>query len=277
MTYIQAIIMGVVQGLAEFLPISSSGHLVIMGDLLQISDSTASDMFLDVILHFGTFLAVIVAFWRDIIELIKELLSAIGDAPKGKALNVQGRPYRNFLFMMILSLIPLFLVLPIRDLVEELFGSPLFVGFALIATSAILFTSSKFTKTVKSQKDIKVKDAFIIGFAQLFAIIPGISRSGTTITAGLFAGLRREIAVKYSFIISLPATLAAAMLTLYDAIKADALPDNLAPYIVGMLAAFVSGYIAIGAVNWLVKGNKFNYFAVYCFIVGAITVVLNFN
>jgi undecaprenyl-diphosphatase len=269
MTILKAVILGIVQGAAEFLPISSSGHLVIVSSLL----GSEGDLFFDVLLHLGTFLAVIIAFWKDILRLLVELFLVIGDLLRGRLFKAEKTPYRNFLYMMILSLLPLFLVLPFRDKIEALFSSPVFVGGALLVTGCILLFSDRVSEGEKRMRTTGVRDALIVGFTQLFAVIPGVSRSGSTITAGLATGFKRDYAVKYSFILSLPATLAAGLLELFDTVKAGGLPENMTPYLIGMAAAAVAGWFSIAAVRAIVKNAYFKYFAYYCFVVGTATII----
>ena len=272
MTIIKAIILGAVQGFAEFLPISSSGHLVIFSHLLGTA-SAEGDLFFDVLLHLGTFIAVVAAFWRDILRLILELFSAIGDLFTGRLFKRKPTPGRNYLYMLIVSLLPLFLVLPVKDRVEALFANPIFVGAALLVTSAFLWFAGKIRRGRIGMAETRVGNALTVGFAQLFAIVPGISRSGATITAGLATGFKREYAVKFSFIISLPATLAAAALELRETIKLGTLPDNMLPYLIGMAVAAFTGYLAIGLVKLLLKKNQFQLFSYYCLVVGLATII----
>ncbi len=270
MTVLNAIILGIVQGAAEFLPISSSGHLVIVSALIGEGQS---DLFFGVLLHLGTFFAIVIAFWRDILRLIIELFSAIGELFTGKLFKTRKSPYRNYLYMMIISLLPLFLVLPFRDGIESLFSNPVFVGGALIVTGFILQLSKRIGDQTVGMKGITLKHSLIVGFSQLFAIIPGISRSGSTITAGLAAGFKKDLAVKYSFIISLPATLAAGLLELYEVISTNTLPEDMTPYFFGMAAAAITGWLCIFTVRKLVQSDKFYMFSQYCFVVGTASII----
>ena len=244
MTTLKAIILGAVQGFAEFLPISSSGHLVIFNHLLASQGS--SDLLFDVLVHLGTFLAVLVAFWGGEPVIIP-------NAEGGRT-----TPSRNFLYMLVLSLLPLFLVLPVKGFIELLFQNPVFVGFALLVTGCILLLSSRFSEGRIGAASVRARQALVVGFTQLIAIIPGVSRSGSTITAGLACGFKRDFAVRYSFLLSLPTTLAAVFLEFYDVIKEGALPENWTPYLVGMVAS---------------RDNKFSAFSYYCFVVGCATII----
>ena len=271
MTTLKAIILGAVQGFAEFLPISSSGHLVIFNHLLASQGS--SDLLFDVLVHLGTFLAVLVAFWRDVLRLLVECFSFLGELFKGRLRGGRTTPSRNFLYMLVLSLLPLFLVLPVKGFIELLFQNPVFVGVALLVTGCILLLSSRFSEGRIGAASVRARQALVVGFTQLIAIIPGVSRSGSTITAGLACGFKRDFAVRYSFLLSLPTTLAAVFLEFYDVIKEGALPENWTPYLVGMVAAAVTGYAAIGLVRLLIKDNKFSAFSYYCFVVGCATII----
>ena len=271
MTLLKAILLGAVQGFSEFLPISSSGHLVIFNELLI--DQGSSDLLFNVLVHLGTFLAVIAAFWKDCLRLLLEGFSLVGDVFSGNLKRAKPTASRNFLYMLILSLLPLFLVLPVKEWIEGLFQNPLFVGCALLVTGAILWCSGRIPEGRTGPAGTKPKQAMIVGFTQLFAIVPGISRSGSTITAGLLAGFKREYAVKYSFLLSLPTTLAAVLLEVLDVIKDGTIPEHLLPYLVAMLVAAATGYIAIGLTRLLVQENKFQWFSWYCFVVGAATIV----
>ncbi|MBQ3391069.1 MAG: undecaprenyl-diphosphate phosphatase [Clostridia bacterium] len=273
MTTLKAVLLGAVQGFSEFLPISSSGHLVIFNHLLASQGS--SDLLFDVLVHLGTFLAVIAVFWKDVFRLIFEVFSMLRDLFTGKLRfrGVRLSPSRNFLYMLIVSLLPLFFVLPFKDSIEALFQNPVFVGFALLVTGGILLLSGRLQNGRIGMSSTTVSNALTVGFAQLFAVIPGISRSGSTITAGLASGFKRDYAVRYSFILSLPTTLAAVLLEVYDVSKSGVLPERWAPYLIGMAVAAVTGYAAIGLVKLLVRENKFSVFAWYCLVVGTATIL----
>jgi undecaprenyl-diphosphatase len=259
--------MGAVQGLTEFLPVSSSGHLVIFSNLFHLQDPTSSDAMFDILLHLGTLFAVVIDFWKDIIGLIKEFFSVIADIFRGKFTFKRMSPYRRFLFMIIVATLPLFLILPFKDGIESLFNNLTFVGGALMFTGVLLWLSDKVVRGGKTMENTSVGNALVVGLFQMVATVPGISRSGSTISAGLFCGFSREYAIKFSFIMSLPAIGGACILQLLDAAKSTGSIPIL-PYLAGIITAAVTGYAAIRLLNYIMKNDKFKYFAVYCLIVG---------
>lgn len=290
MDLLKSIIMGIVQGVAEFLPISSSGHLAIMKHVLHMETDTG--LLFDVLLHMGTLVAIFVAFWGDIKELIVEGFRIIGDCLVNGARffrrlmssnkditykKVVSTPYRRFVMLVIVSTIPTVIIgFLFKDAFETAGATLLVPGLSLILT-AILLTIADRTKTGnKSEQTTSFQDAGLIGMAQGIAILPGLSRSGTTITAGLLCGLDRTYAVKYSFIMSIPAVLGAAVLELKD-FSSDMLDKSqLFNYAIGTLVACVVGYICIKTMLVVVRGKKFKYFAYYCFLLGVIAVVGHF-
>lgn len=264
-----AVLLGLVQGLTEFLPVSSSGHLVLAQALFGSGIET-NYMLFNVLLHLGTLLSVIVAFRRDIRELIVEFFAWVRDGFK-----LRGRPYRRFIVMILLTIVPMFAVLPVKSKIEEVFSSPLFVGLMLLLTSALLFLSEKAPKKHKTEENARFPDALLVGVSQAFAVVPGLSRSGTTICAGLFCGFSRDFAVRFSFIMSLPVVLGANLLELIDVIRDPAaMGDVSVPcYLIGILVAMISGLAAIRLVRLVTKRGNFRPFVVYCMLVGTIAVV----
>lgn len=268
MNAIQALILGVVQGLTEFLPVSSSGHLTLVQTLFGLS-TESDNMLFNVLLHFGTLLSVIVAFWSDIRELIVEFFRWIGAGFK-----VQDQPYRRFIIMLLLSVVPMFAILPIKGTIESAFQSPLLVGCMLLVTAAILYLSEKFPKGHKDEKNARYLDGFLVGVFQCFAVLPGLSRSGTTMIAGLSRGFSRDFAVRFAFIMSLPVILGANILEVGEAVATAADTGVSIPvYVLGIAAAMLSGLAAIKMVRFVAKRGNFRPFVVYCAAIGLITIV----
>ncbi len=267
-----AVLLGLVQGLTEFLPVSSSGHLVLAQTLFG-GDLEADYMLFNVLLHFGTLLSVVVAFWKDVRELVAEFFGWIRDGFK-----VNGHPYRRFIILLLVTIIPMFAVLPIKSKLEEAFSSPLLVGLMLLVTSAILFLSEKAPRKHKTEENASILDAFIVGVGQCFAVLPGLSRSGTTICTGLLRGFSRDFAVRFAFIMSLPVVLGANILEMADVILS---PENAANdvstvcYIIGIAVAMISGLLAIRLVKLVTKRGNFRPFVVYCMFIGTLTIVIN--
>lgn len=273
MEYLSAAFMGLLQGVTEFLPVSSSGHLSLFQNFFN---GTAPDALFNVLLHFATLLAVFVYYWRDIVDMIAEFFRGVAALVSRKDSGESAPPARRLVLMVILATLPLVIVLPFKDKVEALGASTLFIGCALLVTGLLLFASDRLKPGHKNERTMTVADALLIGCAQALAVVPGLSRSGTTISAGTARGLDRTFAVRFSFLMSLPAVLGATLLEVIDAAQAGVDAALIPQYILGMAVAAVCGYFAIRLVNLLAKKGRFGAFAYYCWIVGAATIVATF-
>lgn len=275
MSILEAIILGLVQGIAEFLPISSSGHLAILQNLFNMSDIEGGHMLFDVLLHFGTLVAICFMYWPDIKSMFTQtvdLFTGRNPAPAGQRRQY---PAARMFMLIIAATLPLVLILPVHKYIGLLSNSTIFVGGALILTGCMLFVSDKMERGTKTEKTMLFKDALIIGLCQCVATLPGLSRSGTTITAGIATGHDRSYAVKFSLLMSIPAVLGATLLELVDAIKAGVDASLIPAYLFGMIAAMVSGVLAIGLLRMIAKKTRFGGFAYYCWVVGVLTVILS--
>ena len=275
MSILEAIILGLVQGIAEFLPISSSGHLAILQNLFNMSDIEGGHMLFDVLLHFGTLVAICFMYWPDIKSMFTQtvdLFTGRNPAPAGQRRQY---PAARMFMLIIAATLPLVLILPVHKYIGLLSNSTIFVGGALILTGCMLFVSDKMAKGTKTEKNMLFKDALIIGLCQCVATLPGLSRSGTTITAGIATGHDRSYAVKFSLLMSIPAVLGATLLELVDAIKAGVDASLIPAYLFGMIAAMVSGVLAIGLLRIIAKKTRFGVFAYYCWVVGVLTIILS--
>lgn len=277
MDMLYAAILGLVQGIAEFLPISSSGHLALFENVLGASGLAELDdsALFNIMLHLATLVAVCVAYWSDVKGMVTELGRMGGDIVKGRGLKPDSTPLRRQLFMLILATLPLVLVVPVHNAVESLNDVSWFIGVALILTGVLLFVSDRMPQGSKTEKDMTVKDALVIGLAQAVATVPGLSRSGTTITAGMGRGLKRSYAVRFSFLMSLLSVLGAVVLEVLDEIGEGFDLSMLPAYLVGMAVAGVTGYLSIRLLQKIVAKGRFGGFAYYCWAVGALTIVLS--
>lgn len=273
MTLLHAVLLGLIQGVAEFLPISSSGHLAIAEHLLGQAGAADIPGFFDVLLHLGTLTAVFAAYWQDIREMIVEFFSGVGDLVHGTT-PAPVPPARRMILLIIVGTLPLFAVLPVKDLVEGLGDNMYFVAGALLATGCLLFASDRVRKGRKTERTATLVDAVLVGAAQAVATCPGISRSGTTITAGCFVGFERKFAVRFSFLLSIPAVLGANILSLKDALEAQIPWEEVPVYLAGVAVAAVSGYACIRLLKMVAEKGKFGFFAYYCWLAGAVTLVL---
>lgn len=282
MTYLSSVLMGILQGVAEFLPISSSGHLALFQRFFAVENYEETQMFFTVLLHLGTLISVFVYYWQDIWDMIREFFAFLGALFGGRGRgrrSVAGPvpPARWLILLIVVGTLPLFAILPVKDLVEEAMGNAAFVSVALIATGFILFFSDRMARGRKDARNATVVDALLVGCAQALGTLPGISRSGSTISAGMLRGFDRTFAVRFSFLMSLPAVLGANILTLVDVIKEGSIDTSMLPvYLVGTAVAGVVGYFAIHLVNLLTNKGKFGAFAYYCWIMGAVSLVANF-
>ena len=275
MSLLSSILLGLIQGVAEFLPISSSGHLAIAEHLLGRSGASDIPEFFDVLLHLGTLLAVFVAYWDDIRDMVLEFFRGVSDLAH-RSTPTPVPPARRLILLIIVGTLPLFVVLPVKDLVEGLADNMYFVAGALIATGFLLFASDRVKKGRKTEASAGVLSALIVGVGQAIATMPGISRSGMTITTGCFVGYERKFAVRFSFLLSIPAVLGANILSLKDAMDAGIDWSQVPVYLVGVITAAVVGYLCIRLLKMIADKGKFGFFAYYCWAVGLLTLILNF-
>ena len=268
MTYLLSILMGIIQGVAEFLPISSSGHLALFQTFFGMETVEEKYMFFTVLLHFGTLISVCVVYWRDIADMIREFFLGIAALVGRKDTGVTPPPTRRMVMLIIIATLPLFVMVLLQDAINQLFSNSIMVSCALIVTGFILFFSDRLAKGHKTARNATVADALIVGCGQALAVIPGLSRSGTTISVGMLRGFDRAFAVRFSFLLSLPAILGANVLEIKDAVEAGFPMEELPMYLVGVAVAAVVGYFAIRLVKSLADKGKFGKFAYYCWAVG---------
>ena len=272
---------GIVQGLTEFLPVSSSAHLVFMHELTGFAPNLA----FDILLHVGTLIAVVAYFWKDIVQMIIAFVSSIMDIPRHRFIKgIQEDQFKKLAWFIIIGSIPAGLAAFLfKDLFESLFSNSAAVGFFLLITGFLLWGSERASqRSSKTGLDtsnkvtlgkMNAKDALVIGTAQAFAIAPGISRSGSTISTGLFLGLERELAARFSFLLSIPAILGAAVVQMNDI--SLGFDTNTGAFAAGLIAAAISGYLAIKLMLKLIKERSLMVFAYYCWIVGLVVIVIS--
>lgn len=287
MTLFNAILLGIIQGAAEFLPISSSGHLAIFQNVLRID---GAGMVFDVMLHLGTLLAIFVAFWKDIKQLVVEGILIIRDSirnviiffrnigKKNKDIvpycKIVNSSYRKFVMLVVVSTIPTGIIgVLLEDIVGAASSSLIVTGVCLLVTGVLLIISDMSGNGHKRPKQIKYYEAGVVGVVQGLATLPGISRSGSTITAGLLCGFEKNFAVKYSFIMSIPAVLGAVILEFKDFANLNVTGSEMINYGVGTLVAAVVGYICIKTMLVVIRGKRYKYFAYYCFLIGAFSII----
>lgn len=276
MTIIKALILGLIQGVSEFLPISSSGHLSIAGRLMGFDPEADSLLSFNILLHVATLAAVFIVYRNDIWEMIKAFFGMCKDLFTGKGLRLKEFLYRRLIVMLVVATIPATVAaFVLGDIIEnpELWQ----IGIFLIITAILLFLSEKLAGGNTDLEKMSSKRAFGVGCFQALGTLPGISRSGSTIVGGLFCGLDKKTAVRFSFLMSIPAILGALVLDIKDIFTAPSQTLSFLPVIVGMITAAVSGYFAIKFLLRLVEKSKLSYFSIYCTLAGIFAIILNFT
>ncbi len=275
MTYFEATILGLVQGLAEFLPISSSGHLALLQSWFKIDESKV--LLFTVLLHVGTLISVFIVYWKDIWELIVELVLTIRDLCTGKGLRMEERPVRKLGVMIIVATIPTAIIgFAFGDFFDSLYTSVLPIGIGLIITGFLLVFAEKINTGNREIKQMNCRNAIFIGVVQGIAICPGISRSGSTLFGSLVCNLDRKFAVKFVFLISIPSILGSAILETPAAIEAGVTASQLGPVIWGMAVAAISGLVAIKGMIKIVSDKKLSWFSYYVWVLGLVVVIYSF-
>ena len=275
MNFIQAILMGIVQGLSEFLPISSSAHLVFTSNFykviknIPIVQSSNEEVFFDIMVHLGTLIAVLIFFRKDVLNILKAMWHAI------KTKNWEDKEAKLGLFIMAGTVITVMLALPINEIAEKLVYTPSIVGILLFITGfTLLYSEYKSKKLEEKKEEVSLKTSILIGLAQGLAALPGFSRSGWTIATGLFCGLDRVTAARYSFLLSIPIILGASMV--YPLIKIDiheAIQYNWSAIIAGTVVSAIVGYLCIKYFMKFISKFSLAIFGYYCIITGIATAV----
>jgi len=268
---IQAILLGVIQGLTEFLPVSSSGHLVLLQNLFGL---TEPEVLFDISLHIGTLMAVCIVFFSEILSILKTLIGLPGlikTSGSMKRLYQDNESVRMATLIVVGSIPTAILGLLFHKMVDQLFGSVRIVGFMLIITGAILWQTRRFRIKGRPLKGTTIKNALVIGLVQGLAIIPGISRSGSTISAALFMGIDREVAGRYSFLLSIPAILGALVLSLDSPAMETTVSGSM--FLMGTLTAGIVGFGALKVLLHIVNRGRLHFFAPYCWMTGIVALI----
>lgn len=278
MPILQAVLMGFIQGLTEFLPVSSSGHLVLTSSLykvftgLELIHEGPQEAFFDIILHLGTLFAILIYFRQDITEIINKFVEAC------KNKNFSSNESKIPLFIILSTVFTLIVVFPLKDIVEKLLSAPVFTGIFLLMTAVVLYLSEWISKRFAKKDDkITLKRSILIGLAQGLAIFPGLSRSGMTIATGLATGLDRVTCAKYSFLLSTPIIIAASLLyPLIEINYKDFVNFDWISIFIGFIVSAIIGYFCIKYFIKFLSKFSMNIFAYYCFIVG-IAMIIGFT
>jgi undecaprenyl-diphosphatase len=272
MNIFSAIFQAIIQGFTEFLPVSSSGHLSLIQHFTGVVGEEA--LVFSIILHLGTLVAIFFAFKKLIIDLFFEFFRAIFDIFTGKFSFKDMTPPRRMLVMLALSLACFIIYIPFKDFAEGVVGDGdiIIEGICFLITATMLFIADRAIKGKKTAKDIKAKDAITIGLFQGVALMPGVSRSGSTIAGALIAGLSRETAVEYSFLLGVPSILAGSIFALKD-VDYSNVDIGILPAVLGFLISAIVGVLAIKLVKWLVTSDRFMIFSYYTLILGVLVII----
>ena len=267
-TLLAAVIMGIVQGLTEFLPVSSSGHLIIVPYLLGIRDPFITSLEFSVILHIGTLVALLIYFRSDWLRLVPALIAAVRDR------SLDGDPDRRLAVLIAIATVPAAVIGFLFHDVENVIREVGLVAVMLVVGGAILWLAERVGKRQMVALDLSFRQALAIGAAQAIALVPGISRSGISISAGLFAGLRREEAARFSFLMATPITAAAAAYEVLKVVRGEGAPMQLVPMAVGLLMSFVFGMLAIAFLLRFLRTRSTDIFVAYRVILAAAVLVI---
>jgi len=271
MSFLDALILGLLQGITEFLPVSSSGHLVLGQEVLGVL--LADNITFEVFVHFGTLFSILAIFWRDVWQIFSSLFEGVRNPGSIPELLRENEHFKLAALIVVGSIPAAIIGLSFKPYVERAFSDVSLVGVMLMFTGLVLFLTR--LSRPKPDKMVGWGTAIFIGFAQALAIMPGISRAGMTISAGLFSGVAREQAARYSFLLALPAIFGATLLETFE-IGAQPLETQfIIVLIIGTIAAFIAGYVAIKTIFIVLKKDKFSYFSFYCLAVGLIVVLLS--
>ena len=273
LSILNAVFLGFIQGVAEFLPIFSSGHLAVLQNIFNMQTAEEGHMFFDVLLHLGTLISIILVYWKDIVYIVSDTVGLLRSSHETFPEQRTERSGARLLLMLVFGTLPLFLILPFHNSLEQLYYKTGFIGAAFLLNGCLLYVSDRIVPGHGNERTMRIRDALLIGCAQVVATIPGISRSGSTITAGIATGQSRPFAMKYSLLMSVPAVLGANLLSLIKSLKAGVDWSNFPAYLVGMIVSIVVGYFSIILLQRLLKKGKFGNFAYYMWGVGVVTLI----
>ena len=276
MSILKALLMGAVHGIAEFLGLSSSGHFIILQNLLKLENTDGSLMLFNAMLHLGTLIAAAIYYRRDLKAMTLELISLLtGKSSGGRDEKGRKLPNLRMTIMLGVATVPLLLFLVIRRFIEPLYSNITFVGFAILVTGMLLYLSDKVQPGKKKARNVTLFDAILIGLAQLVSVVPGLSRTASTVVVGMTRGLDREFSVKFSFLLSVPAVLGLIVLEIARALKAGVAWSMAPMFLAGMVLSAAAGFFAIGLIRSLVGKARLSRPAYYCWLLGGITLVVS--
>lgn len=278
MTLLLAVFLGLLRGLTEFLPVSGSGHLALVQNIFGLENIKANHPFFDLLLNIGALISVCIAFRKDI-RLIFRAVARLFSVRRGKSPEADGADtYFTIRLLLLLAVaeLPLLILIFVRKHLATLYGNTAFIGFALIITGGLLYIGDRLLDGRRNEKNARMSGALVVGLVQTIAAFPGLSRTGSTVTSGVFCGFDRNFAVKFSFLISIPVFLGAGIFSLADALKTGIDLQMVPVYIAGTAVSALTGLAAIKIVGYLVKHSKLGNFSYYCWAIGIVSILASF-
>jgi len=272
-----SILLGFVYGLARFIPVSASGHVSIFQNLFKLEFNEADHLLFSVLIHIATLVSTIIYYRKDIREILCDARDYITKRGS-EGLNESGqmKPGLRMFTMILVASVPLVIALVFNNMMTRLYTSLTFIAIAIFLNGFLLYASDRLPVGKKTHRSATMLDAFLVGLAQVVAIIPGISRTGITVSVALCRGFRRKTAARFSFLIAIPALIGSTIITVFKAFKTGVVWSNFPVYLLGMIVAGVIGFFAIGIARNLIVKGKLTKLAYYCFIVGFIVLILSF-
>lgn len=272
MSYLIAVLLGLVQGITEFLPVSSTGHLALLQNIFHIEEA---DLMLKALLHLGTLMAVFATCGGEVRGLVRGGFALIGVGSGARSRSKSARVHKRLALLVLLGTLPLVLVLPFRSKLDGMMEHPVLVGVMLLVSGLVLHLSALRQGNGKSFRNVSVADVLLVGLGQALGAVPGISRSGCTISVGLLRGFQGSFAVKFSLLLSVPSVLGGVLLNVIDAVKLGFDPGMIPVYFVGMVTAAVSGFFSIRLLRWVAARGRLGGFAYYCWGAGIVALLLS--
>ncbi len=272
MSYLTAALLGLIQGLTEFLPVSGSGHFALLKNIFNIE---GADLMMDAMLHIGTLISICVVFGPDVRGLLQGGLGLLGAGAAARSSRAPARLRKRLALLVLLGTLPLVLTLPFRKNLQDLGNSTIFVGLMLLLTGFILYSAQRRAGNGKSFRNVSLWDMILVGLGQALAAVPGISRMGTAMSVGLLRGFERTFAFKISVLLSVPAMVGSVIFKFVDAVTLGVDGGMLPVYLLGMVASAVAGVFAIRIMRWCTARGRMGGFAYYCWGAGIVALLLS--
>lgn len=271
-SYLIAVLLGLVQGVTEFLPVSSTGHLALLQNIFHIEEA---DLMFKALLHLGTLMAVFFTCGTEVRGTLRGGFALVGIGSGARNRSKSERAYKRLALLVLLGTVPLVLVLPFRGKLSGIMEQPVLVGIMLLVSGLVLHLSTRYQGNGKSFRNVSVIDVLLVGLGQAVGAVPGISRSGCTVSAGLLRGFQGSFAVKFSLLLSVPSVLASVVLNVIEAVKLGFDPGMIPVYLVGMVTATISGFFSIRMLRWVTARGRLGGFAYYCWGAGIVALLLS--